>query len=146
MSVTSRKPLRMAGANVNSGSVNTGEQNMTDGGGQLVCLSGMLSGNPDGGLVIISGTAGRLNSVSLHTYVSGVAITFFDATATFTSGGPFLLSGHKIIYSAPANTLGLQYAVIKPGVPFTSGLQVRAASGAPGFSIGWSPQTDPAVG
>lgn len=159
MSLTSRNPLRMAGANVNSGNVNTGEVNMTRGGGQVISKSGMYSGNPDGGIALLSGVAGRLNSVTVHPTPgnpwaqSGIPIFFFDAGPVPTSGGPFPSSNHKAIciLNGPTGhsgqpTVTAAQGAIAVDMPFQSGLWARAASGAPGFSVSITPETNPPTG
>lgn len=160
MSVLTRAPLRMAGANMTSGSPNTGEMSWTQGGAQVVSQSGMFSGNPDGGITIVgSGQAGRLNMVVIHNLPgtlwaqSGIKIDFWDggASPALTSGGPFAASGHKLIatYNAPTGLSGQPSAAVgvQPplGMPFTNGLFARAGSGAPGFSVSYSPEVPNAI-
>lgn len=147
MSVTSRNPLRMAGAAVNSGNVNTGEVGFTTGGGQV--YSAGLSGITVDTL-IFSG-AGRLNNISVLTnLVSGRAVVFYDG-AVATSGGPFALSGHKVLATIPTgwresgyvNTLSQAGSVLPVQMPFQSGLiAANQASGAVGWSVSFTPETN----
>lgn len=153
MSVTSRSPLRMAGANINSGNVNTGEVAFTRGGAQVVQLSGMWSGNPDGGVLVYSG-AGRLNQVILGLglsgtntmSLSGVPLFFWDGVIG-ASGGPFAASGHKLlaVFNGPGGVSGqipLGGGPILVDLPFQSGLIARGSSGAPGFAVSIVPETN----
>jgi hypothetical protein len=157
MSVTTRNPMRMAGANVNSGNVSTGEFNCSFGGGQAATLySGMaapaLTGAPGavagGADVLIFSGAGRLKDVMPHVQLSGIQITFYDS-AVPTSGGPFAASGHKIIAVVPANTWAPPGGVFGVGpiqygfdMPFQSGLCVASKSGQPGLTVSWFPETN----
>lgn len=160
MSVTNRSPLRMAGANLSSGNVNTGELNQTRGGGQaasfysgavapgLTCAPGSVATGSD---VLIFSGAGRLKSVTPHQQISGVAITFYDGAAA-VSGGPLYTSGHKPLGVVPANTFGggpgetifgagpTTYGFGEP--PFQSGLIFNSRSGQPGFTVTWIPETN----
>lgn len=151
MSVTSRSPMRMAGACVNSGNINTGELSMTTGGARTVSVSGAFSGNPDGSVGLASGQAGRVNNIVLHQSPgniwtqSGIAVQLYDA-ALPVSGAPLVASGHKLlaVLNGPVGHSGqiLQTGLFELGVPFTSGLFARAASGAPGFTVTWTPETN----
>lgn len=154
MSLTTRNPLRMGGSNVNSGNVNTGEVNWTRGGGQLLCQSGLYSGDAGGGMILVSGIAGRVNSITPHVSIltlSGIANFIYDGNSIQTSGAPFAASGHKILanFNTPYGVSG-QFAPagtpIAVDLPFQSGLMYRAASGAVGISISWTPETNPATG
>lgn len=121
------------------------------GGLQVVSQSGMFSGNPDGGLILVSGQPGRLNQVVLHNTPgniwaqSGIPLFFYDGNSVQTSGAPFAASGHKVIgiVNGPVGGSGqiAQTGSLQIQMPFSSGLLVRAASGAPGFSISWTPET-----
>ncbi len=163
MSVTSKSPLRFAGSVVNSGNVNTGEQNFTVGGGQVaVIYSGMqsgmqLSGNAPGAFagttggdnVLLWSGGGRLKQVFTHQPMSGLfRITFYDS-AVPTSGGPFVNSGHKILgyvwapllsgFLVPGATFSLDF-------PFQSGLCVGGLkSGVPGFTVAFTPEAQPTL-
>src|SRR5690242_20076362 len=110
MSVTSRNPLRMAGAIVYSGSPNTGEVRTTRG-GEIVysALSGVAVDT------LIQSGAGRLNTVSRLTVASGMGVIFYDS-AIATSGGPFAVSGHLALAT-----------ILQPIVPAVSGLFYQAA-------------------
>src|ERR1700738_1449942 len=145
MSLATRTPLRFAGAVLSSGSVNTGEISFIRGGGQAACIfSGAASGAAAGGvgqgmvpggadLLFVSG-AGRLNSVLQHTQMlSGLPIIFYDS-AVPTSGGPFPLSGHKILGVIPptwaggvagsGSPVGFTGTPLTVDMPFQSGLWV----------------------
>lgn len=168
MSLSTRNPLRLAGANVNSGQPNTGELPFIRGG--MACasifsgtanLSGVIPtcttafGVPDsaGGydLKLVSG-AGRLNSVlAFNSIQSGQTVTFYDG-AVATSGGPFSASGHKIIGVMPSvfqqgGASGFNQQIIFTGqpfnvdFPFTSGLIVAQKSGQGGFSVTYTVET-----
>ena len=148
MSVTSRSPLRLAGANIHSGNINTGELPWTKGGMQVVSSSGMFSGNPDGGITLVSGVAGRANQILLHlgtTFaLSGIATQLYDAHLS-VSGGPLPASGHKFlaVFNSPFGVSG--QAGLPPGaydvdMPFQSGLHARGASGGTGYSVSWTPE------
>ena len=163
MSVTSRSPLRMAGANIHSGNVNTGEIPWTQGGGaRFTCFSGGIRNLSSGGTapptgapavtadhaVIYSG-AGRLNEVLPHQAISGVVLVFYDAATPGLSGpGTYTNSGYPIIGLIPANTIG-SYALLGGGpflsnfgFPFNSGLCVANASGCPGFTVTFTPEVN----
>lgn len=167
MANATRIPLRLAGAVVNSGNVNTGEQNQTYGGGQSATIySGMVSGvsllgapfaipnTPAQGADVqfVSG-AGRLKDILINGLASGQTCIFYDAPVA-TSGGPFVASGHKILGQIPAggaigavfgNPQGLSVVpgqVIALDVPFNSGLCCNLKSGIPGFTVTWTPETN----
>ncbi len=171
LSVTSKNPFRMTGANVNSGNLNTGEVLMTAGGAQAMSfwsgnaiLSGALTGAfaPVGAAtgsgydaVLVNGP-GRIKDVLVHQQMlSGVAVTFYDAGTGVTSGGPFTASGHKIVAIVPAGTpsiyggngSGILFgqpgsAIFKFDMPFQSGLAVSLRSGQPGFTVSFVPETN----
>ena len=162
MSLQTRKPLRMGGANFASGNPNTGELMFTRGGGQNACLwSGALApslaGCPagavtSGGNTMLFSGAGRLNSILPHALLtSGQPVFFYDSSIITVSG--ISVSGQKLIgfipatYRAPLTPISGQYAVTIPwqdkidcDMPFTSGLCVSAPSGAPGFTISFTPE------
>lgn len=170
MSIQTRSPTRIAGANTNSGNVYTGEQNFTLGGGQSATIySGMVSGmslasapgavngvNTAGGAdVLFFSGAGRLKDVLVlpPSAISGGRVIFYDAP-TPTSGGPFAASGHKIIGQIPqgfgfgaGGTSGVPLVgggqVLGFDIPFNSGLCANVVSGAPGFTVTWTPETNP---
>lgn len=146
MSLPIQKPLYLAGTNASSGSVQTGELTFTEGGGRVTCF---FSGSTLGDTLIFSG-AGRVNVVTMHTQMqSGVSAFIYDA-AVATSGGPFGLSGHKMIYATPPTWGGAASGVYLPLNPagvlvdkvFQSGLCVNTRSGNAGFSFSWSPEVD----
>ena len=142
MSFGTRNPLRMGGALLSSGGVDTGEINWTRGGQAVACLwSGSLapdlSACPTGAITsgghtrIVTG-AGRLNTVIPH--ISGaVSVFFYDAGTISLSGLGF--SGQKMIGQIAAST----QTPASLDVPFTSGLCVAAGSGTPGFSFTFTP-------
>lgn len=165
MGIPNRTPLRVAGSSVNSGNVNTGEWLTTRGGGQCATIySGWNSGTSlvaaggNAGPAVLGGSdvlfvsgAGRLNTIIPLLAASGVGVTFYDA-AVATSGGPFVSSGHKILGVLPPNTWNGTSVLGGPApipidVPFQSGLCAAVRSGCAGFSITWTPETNPpAVG
>lgn len=170
MAVTSRNPIRMAGAILNSGFPNTGEVRMTNGGEQTACVwsgnlltNASLTGAPagavtSGGHIQLWSGAGRLHRIMPHAILtSGQPVTFYDAGTITVSG--VSVSGQKFIGRIPARsraTLALASGevdttvawndVIEVQMPFTSGLCVAAASGAPGFTVSFTPEGNPATG
>lgn len=186
MSVTTRSPLRMAGAVVNSGFANTGEVPWTRG-GQLTATvySGAIAmgvtaahgpnGNAlsSGGSILIVSGAGRLNSfVALYpagvalagnganAIISGQPIVAYDSVITARSGvftdATISESGRKILFSWSPPSLVASGALVLTNrgvydpvpldIPFFSGLCVMALSGSPGFTISYTPETNPAIG
>lgn len=155
--VGTKSPLNLAGAQVNSGLPNTGEQRLTQGGDQAASIySGqvapVLTGAPGavatGADILLYSGAGRLKDILVHQgALSGVAIMFYDA-AVVTSGGPFALSGHKHIGIIPASPpTGASGSFVAAGTyafdfPFSSGLCVNSRSGQPGFTVTWIPDTN----
>lgn len=168
MSVATRSPFRMVGGNVNSGNVNTGELLTVRGGVQrAVIWSGSIAAGTNGvigqgiyqasgGHVIFQSGPGRLNTITPTVQVSGSASVFFyDAGAIAASG--ISVSGLPIIGVIPANpppsfTSGYQSVIpfggqpLNVDMPFSSGLCAAINSGTPGFSITWTPETNPAFG
>jgi hypothetical protein len=160
MSVTSRSPLRFAGAVLNSGNVNTGEQNLTLGGSVAASIySGMVSGAASllaafgavaaGADILFFSGAGRLKDVFTHQPNSGVAAPFFYDAASPTGSGPNAQSGSKVIGSFSAPTLsgsspaGQYYSF---DFPFQSGLCCGPMkSGFPGFTVTYTPEANPAL-
>ena len=162
MSVATRNPLRLAGAVLHSGGINTGELLYTLGGQITASIySGALApslnaapgatGGPD---VLFFSGAGRLKGVTLQqttSPLSGPAIFFYD-TGVVTSGGPFIASGHKILAVVnPIQVSGAWNAqsIVGPyvfDVPFQSGLAVALKSGQPGFSATYTPEVNPNLG
>ena len=123
-------------------------------------LSGALTAAPlavgTGYDVLLFSGPGRLDSIMAHQPMqSGQAIYFYDAGAV-SSGGPFVLSGHKIVGIYPPTwrvPTGVAVASgqtnfvdSQPGIPiavaqpFQSGLCVALKSGQPGFSAFWTPE------
>ena len=173
MSVTTRNPLRMVGATLHSGGVNTAEEQGTLGGSMRATIfSGMPSGAGAGGVAPATGAmvngvntaggadtliyagAGRLKDVLLHASypsLSGITLQFYDAGGAVTSGGPFAASGHAVVASIPGpyGVSGQQAVQIGPigfDVPFNSGLAVHVTSGHPGFTVTFTPEVNPAIG
>ncbi len=168
MSVTTRSPLRFAGANLSSGFPNTGEVQMTNGGQGTACLwSGALApslaGCPtgavtSGGHTLVVTGAGRLHRIMPHSMmVSGQPIFAYDAGAITVSG--ISVSGQRIIGFVPPRSRSLLSLasgqvdttvewkdVIEVHMPFTSGLCIAAASGAPGVTVSFTTETNPAIG
>ena len=160
MSIRSKSPLRTAGANLRSGFADLGEVAHTRGGFQTATIwSGALNPNLTGaptGAVASGGNsqlwsgAGRLHTILPHSLLtSGQPVYFYDAGAITVSG--VSVSGQKIIGIIP-NSMRAPLAVISGQVqttvawedqivldmPFTSGLCVSAASGAPGFTCSFT--------
>lgn len=170
MSVTTRNPLRLAGAIVNSGFPATGEVPFTRGGmrngvfwsGNLLtnsALTGLPAGSvTSGGHVQVWSGPGRLHTIIPHQFMtSGQPIWFYDAGAISVSG--VSVSGQRIIGIVPL-TMPAALAALSGNIalnlhwqreivvdmPFTSGLCYAAASGSPGASFAFTPETNPAVG
>ena len=167
MSLRTKSPLYFLGANPNSGFPQTGEVAMTDGGmrtatlwsGNLLTntsLTGMPAGAvTSGGHTQIWSGAGRLHRIMVHSLLtSGQQVTFYDAGGVSVSG--VSVSGQRFIGRIPTRsraTLALASGevdtsvawndVIEVQMPFTSGLCVAAASGAPGFTCSFTPETVP---
>lgn len=158
MSVTSKNPLRFAGAVFNSGSINTGEQNMTFGG--LVAatvFSGIASGvslaaAPGavafGSDILFWSGAGRLKDVAIGTvFASGSTVKFYDSAAP-ASGGP--ASGVKhlfdIVNSVLSGAVGLAPGtVLAADIPFTSGLACNLTQNPGTFTVTFTPEPSPAL-
>lgn len=161
MSITSRSPLRMAGATLASGSPATGEILWTRGGvqrwgansgGIRVLSSG--SPNPATGTVTVTGDhalvhagQGRLNTVFPHVAISGVSLVFYDSSVVARSGpGTWQESGYPVLGVLPANTwhpgggtlLGIQ-PPIQFDITYHSGLCVAGTSGIPAFTLTFTP-------
>ena len=149
MAIPVIKPCMVAGTPRSSGDVQTGEINTTHGGGRtFLRLSGIIGGD-----VLINSGAGRLNSILvINNLVSGQSVIFYDS-ATATSGGPFMVSGHKVVGVIPAiwreGASGVINANSAPGtslfpeMPFQSGLCVAVTnSGCPGFSVSYTIETN----
>jgi len=140
--------------------VNTGEQNLTLGGAIAACqFSGMTSGSAPvavGAVVAGSDTlffsgAGRLKDVVLHQApLSGTIILFYDTGTAIASGGPFPLSGHKVIGAIENSVLSGGVGAL-PGtlfafdVPFTSGLAANVTALPPGFTVTYTPEANPSL-
>lgn len=162
MSLTTRNPVRLAGANVNSGHPNTGELAFTRGG---MTSFTAWSGGPlqlgSGSAVPVAQTAdhailisgpGRLNSAFVVNGVlsmSGVGVSFYDAASVAASGpGTIPAAGRTVlgVLNAPGGVSG---QINLPGdvrafdMPFNLGLAVNAPSGACGFSVSYTRETNP---
>lgn len=148
MSIPVKNPTFLAGTPRSSGDVQTGELQHVRGGGRAVTF---MSGLPLGDSMIFSG-AGRLNSILQHTQMaSGLAVVLYDG-ALATSGGPFGLSGHKVIGIVPPTWAGgvqgsgsttvFTGQPVNVDMPFQSGLLVNLRSGQPGFTVSFTPEVD----
>jgi len=178
MSLRTRKPVRMAGAIIQSGNLDTGEVRMTRGGERVATIfSGAINMNAgagapgaafsSGGSVLIISGAGRLNSFTAlwpagvalagngeGGVVSGQPIVVYDSVITARSGvltdGTISESGRKILFSwAPPKLIASGALVLNPhatynpvplDIPFYSGLCAMALSGAPGFTVSYTPE------
>ena len=160
MSVRTKNPQYLAGANFTSGGPNTGEIHHTRGGQRngtvwSGALAMSLVGLPTGALgsgnnaQVWSGP-GRLHTIIPHQYLnSGQPVWFYDAGAITVSG--ISVSGQRIIGYVPL-TMPAALAVLSGNtqltlawdqrivvdMPFTSGLCISAASGSPGCSFSFS--------
>lgn len=127
------------------------------------CFSGGMSGG--GGMLslftgpgdyLLQSGYGRLDYLLQHQNLqSGQGVIFYDGSPA-TSGGPFALSGHKIVglipptWSVPAGVTvasgqtnfvrAFDGAPIQVSMPFQSGLCVAIKSGQPGFTASWTPE------
>ena len=160
MSVTTRNPLRVAGAFTYSGGPNTNELAVTTGG--AVCVSvysgGLInfgSGSTNlrpvvhsGGHAVYWSGPGRLNYVIPHQAISGVQGQVYDAATPAGSGVGTVIS--PILAIIPANSFGMIIGggpfPIESPLPFTSGLALNLASGAPGVTLSFTPEVNPAIG
>lgn len=171
MSIPTRSPLRMAGTGLSSGGVGCGEFVVAIGGDRAVTFySGAvapgLTGAPAavavGSDVLIFSGAGRLKTILQHQVMqSGLAVLFYDAGAP-VSGGPIYTSGHKVIgrieptWNAAATAATVPASGVGAGfflnsfksplqvvdIPFQSGLCFNSASGQPGFTATYVPETN----
>ncbi len=170
MSSPIKKPCFVAGTPRSSGGPGTGEISVTRGGMQTACVwSGNILSNTaltaapgavqSGGNVLFYSGAGRLNTVLPHSFLtSGQPVFFYDAGTPTVSG--ISVSGCKIIgiipgnYPAPLAVLSgnVQFTrtwqdKLDVDMPFFSGLCASAPSGAPGFTLSYSPEVfEPAFG
>ncbi|RJQ27124.1 hypothetical protein C4577_02280 [Candidatus Parcubacteria bacterium] len=160
MSVNTRSPIRMLGAVNASGNINDGAMAFNQGGQYTYsCYSGGLLGlgsgsvNPAvnaatvGGHACIVSGPGRLNLIFAHQVSSsGLSpVIFYDSNLAALSGvSSFALSGYPVVGVLAAvpppisGLMGNSPAQHTNGFPFTNGLSVSAASGAPGFSCTWT--------
>jgi len=163
MSVPIKEPTYLAGSPRASGDIQTGEIPFTRGGGRTSCVfSGSLLTNTaltaapgavqSGGQILLFSGAGRLNNVLVHQFLtSGQPVWFYDAGTITVSG--ISVSGQKIIHLIPNNfpaalavASGNTQTVVnwnwtyQVDMPFQSGLCVAAASGAPGFTVSFTPE------
>lgn len=161
MSVTSRNPLRMAGACINSGNPATGEVAYTRGGQRTLCVySGALLLGSGGSVPLAGGTTGhaqwwsgpgRLNTILPHQAVSGAAGFFYDSATIALSGvAGYASSGYPVVGVVPANTFGVAGVVGGPpqqmnvDVPFQNGLCASFPSGMAGVTFTITPETNQA--
>jgi len=180
MSITTRNPTRVAGANVNSGFPNTNELLINRGGVRTAsCYSGAIAAGvaaagtgalSSGGSVLVFSGAGRLNTFTAiwpagvalagngeGGCISGMPIVVYDSAITARSGvytdSTIAESGRKIMFTwCPPKQLAsgvtnesfaARYLPIPLDIPFFSGLCVFALSGAPGFSLSYTPEHNP---
>lgn len=161
MSIPTRKPVRFVGGIVNSGHPNTGELATTRGGmvGFSAWSGGPVQLNSGSAVpvattgdhaVLVSGP-GRLNSAFVINGVlsmSGVGITLYDAASVATSGpGTVPAAGRRVlgVLNAPGGVSGqinLPGAIVPFDMPFALGLAVNAPSGACGFSVSYTQETN----
>ena len=144
-------PTTIGGTSVYSGQPNTGQLRQTYGG--QVNIPGLLSG---GGAAAIALGQGRLDTAQILSVgaavpqaASGQQVIFYDSHAVGTGYVP--ASGHKILAildpraqaqgMAAFNSGALMVAglPIQLGVPYNSGLNVVALSGAPGYTCSYTP-------
>lgn len=167
--VSTKSPIRMLGAQPNSGSPNTGEFPQVRGGSlKAVVWSGSIltaaafGGVPGavaaGGHIQIASGAGRINSVLPHVATqSGLPVFFYDAQSVTVSG--ISVSGQNILGVLPGIHQAYFIAGFQSGggnppwswryemdVPFLSGLCAAVPSGTPGFTVTYTPDTSPNFG
>lgn len=160
MSLATRRPTAVCGANVNSGFVNSREQAIKTG-GEFKCalFSGGLAGSLVGFNLYAIGVAdqvrlvsgpGRLKAVICHAAISGTQTVLYESAVAALSGGTGPgLSGYPIVATVPGNSwaggaAGLNGAShIQMDVPFHSGLCASNISGTVGFTIIYTPETNP---
>lgn len=140
------KPTSMVGTILNSGSPNTGQLPLTQGGDHMATS---WSGTAGGDACLWVG-GGRLDAAFFHDSailaLSGQPVTFYDAAVAVSGGGG---SGYKIVGQlSPGMWLNLTNASGAPlrggevrsfGFVFTSGLCYASKSGQPGFSVSFTP-------
>lgn len=148
MSFRTRKPVRMAGALIQSGNIDTGAVAMERAGSRVyTSFSGI------GVDTLIHSGQGKLNQAFHYTQIaSGRGVIFYDGAAV-TSGGPFSASGHKVLGILPMHAAAAYFSGVErnpmsyPGVinqydfPYYSGLIAAplAGSGHASFSVSYSP-------
>lgn len=167
--VSTKSPMRMLGAQPNSGSPNTGEFPHVRGGslkavvwsGSLLtnaAFGGVPGGVSSGGHIQIASGAGRINSVLPHQAMqSGLPVFFYDASAVTLSG--VSVSGQNILGVLPGIHQAYFIAGFQSGgqnppwswsylmdVVFFSGLCAAIPSGTPGFTVTYTPDTSPNFG
>jgi hypothetical protein len=122
-----------------SGLAAAGSSNINvSGPGDFLLQSG--AGRLDNYLLQPSTTLGGVPNIT-----SGGCVVFYDS-AVATSGGPYVLSGHKVVaittYPGEYVTAsGFGANPLNPvfvEMPFQSGLCVALKSGQPGFTVAWS--------
>lgn len=166
MSAPIQKICFIGGSPRSSGDVQTGEVQFVRGGGRAVSIfsgalfSGTVITTPPGsvpvnnaGDILLYSGGGRLNNLLQHVQMaSGLAVTFYDA-AVAVSGGPIPASGHKLIgIIPPTYPGGAAFSGILPvmytgtpvnvDMPFQSGLCAHMASGSPGFTASFTPESN----
>lgn len=134
-----------------------------------VAAAGTGALSSGGSILVVSGV-GRLNTVVAlfpagvalagngeQGVLSGAGFVVYDSAITARSGvytdGTIAESGRKILYSwypprllSGATPVGGGFNPIAVDVPFFSGLCVMALSGAPGFTLSYTPETPLPVG
>lgn len=151
MSAATRSPMRVLGGTNQSGFINDGIQQWTQGGqNSYTAFSGV------GAAALIASGPGRLNSILVISQLqSGRGVLFVDS-AVATSGMPFSTSGHNIVgfipdYMLPVGSVtsgnsqflnpnAIPGAAQVLGFSFQSGLVAAPlASGTCSFSVNWTP-------
>ena len=160
MSVSTRNPLRIAGAVTFSGGPNTNQVAVTTGGSICVSIysgglinfgSGSTNLRPvvhSGGHAVYWSGPGRLNYVLPHQAISGVQGQVYDAATPAGSGVGTTTSPILAIIPTMLSTLVGQASPfpIHSPLPFSSGLAIDLASGAPGVTLNFTPEVNPAIG
>ncbi len=114
-------------------------------------LAGAPGAVQSGGHILLFSGAGRLNTIIPHALLtSGQPVTFYDAGTISASGisvsGQIFLGIIPFAMRSPLVALSGNQGVTVPwqdqiqvDMPFFSGLCAAAASGAPGFTVSYTP-------
>lgn len=176
MGLRSKRPLRYAGAQMDSGWVDTGELRTNRGGEKTATVySGAIAagtlGAPGGvasmGSVLVVSGPGRLNNFTANwpagvalagngenACISGQPIIAYDSVTVARSGvltdGMLAESGRKVLFAwCPPKQLAsgvtnesfaARYQPQQIDAPFFNGLCVLALSGAPGYTLSYTPE------